>query len=157
MYEYDDMTGSLMALTASVFAYYWFLLYGCALTRERKAFLDISNILDTIYNRKYGEFYESDPDTPGNAANTFKKAVATSIGDVFNETMTSADEDHIKFEEAVQKHYAGVYEAVRRAEREMETNAPNADDLCIRKFNYIFEPIVLLASILIKHLGKQKD
>ncbi|VDM95403.1 unnamed protein product, partial [Onchocerca ochengi] len=130
MYEYDEATGSLMALTAYIFTYNWFMQHGDALTRERRAFLNIANVLDTyqIYNRKYGQFYESDPDTPGDAAETFKKAAAISLGDIFKETTASTNEDRIKFEEAVQRHYAEVYQAVQRAERDMGTKIPNDDD-----------------------------
>ncbi|EFO15900.1 hypothetical protein LOAG_12608 [Loa loa] len=134
MYTYDEVTGSLMALTAYIFTYNWFLLYGNALTRERRAFLNVANVLDTyqVYNRKYGQFYESDPDTPGDAAETFKKAVTMSLGDIFKETTASTNDDRSKFEEAVQKHYADVYQAVQRAERDMRTKAPIADEIDTR-------------------------
>lgn len=47
MYMYDEATGSLMALTVYIFTYNWYILYGSALTRERRAFLSVSNVLDT--------------------------------------------------------------------------------------------------------------
>uniref|UniRef100_A0A915Q4I4 BRO1 domain-containing protein n=1 Tax=Setaria digitata TaxID=48799 RepID=A0A915Q4I4_9BILA len=135
IYDYDEVTGSLMALTVYVFTYNWFTLHGNALTRARKVFLNVANVLDTyqVYNRKYGHFYESDPDTPGKAAETFKKAAVMSLGDIFNETTPSTSDDSRKFEEAVQKHYAAVYQAVQRSEREMGTIAPVVDDIDTRQ------------------------
>ncbi|VDN93591.1 unnamed protein product [Brugia pahangi] len=134
MYTYDEATGSLMALTTSIFTYNWFMLHGNALTRARRAFLNVANILDTyqVYNRKYGHFYQSDPETPGDAAETFKKTVTLSLGDIINETTTGTSDDRIKFEEAVQKHYTDVYKTVQRAEREMKTNTPIVDEIDIR-------------------------
>uniref|UniRef100_A0A0R3RH06 SLATT domain-containing protein n=1 Tax=Elaeophora elaphi TaxID=1147741 RepID=A0A0R3RH06_9BILA len=134
VYMYDEATGSLMALTVYVFTYNWFMLHGNALTRARRTFLNIANVLDTyqIYNRKYGQFYESDPDTPGDAAETFKKAVTMSLGDIFKETTASTSDDRTKFEEAVKRHYAGVYQAVQRAEHELGTKSPIADELDTR-------------------------
>ncbi|VIO99088.1 Uncharacterized protein BM_BM17789 [Brugia malayi] len=137
MYIYDEATGSLMALTTSIFTYNWFMLHGNALTRARRAFLNVANILDTyqVYNRKYGHFYQSDPETPGDAAETFKKTVTLSLGDIFNETTTSTSDDRIKFEEAVQKHYTDVYKTVQRAEREMKTKTPVVDEIDIQQRN----------------------
>ncbi|CAG9539757.1 unnamed protein product [Cercopithifilaria johnstoni] len=134
MYTYDEATAGLMALTSFIFTYHWYMLYGNALTRARRAFLNVANVLDTyqIYNRKYGQFYESDPDTPGDAAETFKKAVTMSLGDILKETTASANDHGTKFEEAVQKHYADVYQAVQRAEREMRAKSPIADEIDIR-------------------------
>ncbi|VDK79241.1 unnamed protein product [Litomosoides sigmodontis] len=135
LYTYDEATGSLMALTAYIFTYNWYMLYGNALTRARRAFLNVANVLNTyqVYNRKYGQFYESDPDTPGDAADTFKKAAAVSVGDILKETQAaSTSDDRTKFEEAVQKHYADVYQAVQRAEREMRINSPTEDEIDIQ-------------------------
>lgn len=47
MYTYDEATGSLMALTAYIFTYNWFMLHGNALTRARRVFLNVANVLDT--------------------------------------------------------------------------------------------------------------
>ncbi|VDK40878.1 unnamed protein product [Gongylonema pulchrum] len=101
VFKYDEAMGSLMAITAGIFTYNWYMLYGGALTRARRAFLNVANVLDTyqIYNRKYGHFYESDPDTPGDAADTFKKAAASSLGDIFKESGPATSDDRSRFEE----------------------------------------------------------
>ncbi|KAL3986409.1 hypothetical protein ACH3XW_42635 [Acanthocheilonema viteae] len=134
MFTYDEATGSLMALTAYIFTYNWYMLYGNALTRARRAFLSVANVLDTyqVYNRKYGQFYESVPDTPGDAAEAFRKALTISISDILNETIASTSDDRTKFEEAVQRHYADLYKAVQRAERERGTKSPIADEIDTR-------------------------
>lgn len=67
-----------------------------------------------VYNRKYGQFYESDPDTPGDAAETFKKAAALSVGDILKETHASTSDDRTKFEEVGIEFY--VLKAVFRKE-----------------------------------------
>ncbi|KAM3716381.1 Elongator complex protein [Dirofilaria immitis] len=156
MYKYDEETGSLMALTAYIFTYNWFMLHGNALTRERRAFLNVANVLETyqIYNRKYGQFYESDPETPGDAAETFRKATAMSLGDIFKETTASTSEDRKKFEEAVQKHYADVYQAVQRAEREIGTKAPIVDDIDIRQQANNLQEVKIIPALSINKLDQ---
>lgn len=47
IYVYDEATGSLMALTAYIFTYNWYILYGNALTRARRVFLNVANVLNT--------------------------------------------------------------------------------------------------------------
>lgn len=90
----------LIHISKLTFCYYAFLFDYSFLSFNYviDLFLD-RNCIIRVYNRKYGQFYESDPDTPGDAAETFKKAVTMSLGDIFKETTGSTSDDRAKFEE----------------------------------------------------------
>lgn len=55
------------ALFHSIFTLEWFSLHGSGLTRQRRAFLNVKNVLDTyqIWNRQLGHLFKPEPDTPG--------------------------------------------------------------------------------------------
>lgn len=81
-----------------------FLLISSFRLNDPADLLPNKGLIIRVYNRKYGQFYESDPDTPGDAAETFKKAVAMSLGDIFKETPASTSDDRTKFEEVGVKY-----------------------------------------------------
>ncbi|KAI6178477.1 hypothetical protein M3Y98_00504900 [Aphelenchoides besseyi] len=120
----------------------WSNIHGNALTRRRRAFsertqcsrylpTEITHLYRTfrIHNRQFGHLFQPDPPTPGDCCaapmgnvvdRTEQQSPVKTVGQEMIQTLGSAPTQTAEFDKAVQNHYGGMYDNIKRINAEMQ-------------------------------------
>ncbi|VDM72914.1 unnamed protein product [Strongylus vulgaris] len=101
------------------FAHEWNWVHGEALTRQRRAYLNVANVLKTYQPRARteGHLFQPEPPTPGYVAVIEPNEKNEKEGE---------DEKQSEFTNARDAHYAGMYTTAMQRNKEMELMNKNA-------------------------------
>ncbi|KAI6203113.1 hypothetical protein M3Y94_00518800 [Aphelenchoides besseyi] len=124
VWEWSNLHGNNLIQLLTVFV-------GNALTRRRRAFLNVRNVLDTyqIQNREFGHLFQADPPTPGDCCSvpmgnvvdrTEQQSPVKTVGQEMIQNLGSAPPQTAQFDKAVHDHYGGMYDNIKRINAEMQ-------------------------------------
>uniref|UniRef100_A0AC34QWQ6 Transmembrane protein n=1 Tax=Panagrolaimus sp. JU765 TaxID=591449 RepID=A0AC34QWQ6_9BILA len=119
------LLGGFMAL----FLWIWYMVHGSGLSRQRRAYFNERNVLDTykIYDREFGHLFQPEADTPGccgpppkpDDPNVIRNPVQ-SVGNSLIAQFNVPPKEKAEFTGAVQDHYGNMYDNIKRINQEMK-------------------------------------
>ncbi|CAD5206863.1 unnamed protein product [Bursaphelenchus okinawaensis] len=137
MYLAGSSLASLVSFLIGLTTLEWFNLYGNGLSRQRKAFLNVKNVLETykVHNRTHGHLFQPEPDTPkpdaccGPPPPPGESPMNIVGQQIIKETANIGTSQDAAFDKSVQDHYGGMYDQIKRMNAELNTLKTNNEAL----------------------------
>uniref|UniRef100_A0AC35EZE0 Uncharacterized protein n=1 Tax=Panagrolaimus sp. PS1159 TaxID=55785 RepID=A0AC35EZE0_9BILA len=135
-YGNSQFSGFVIAFV-TLFSFHWLWINGSGLSRQKKAYFNEQNVLETykyvVYDREFGHLFAKEPDTPGNCCGPPPKPSDSNfpsnpVQNVANDLLAQfkmPPKEKIEFGGGtnVQDHYGNMYDNIRRINQEMDLMA----------------------------------
>ncbi|CAD5210086.1 unnamed protein product [Bursaphelenchus xylophilus] len=162
----DSLIAGYLSCIVGLLSMEWYNLHGAGLTRRRRAFLNVRNVLDTyqVRNREMGHLFQPEPDTPkpempccGPPPPPGESPVNTIGEQIIKEKATIGSSKDAGFDKAVQDHYGGMYDEIKRMNAEMNTLKHNNQSMSPGALDYGTNQPLVPADIPLGGNDKRKE